>query len=312
MDYSNYKISLDIHKSSSQASLTVKRGDTARTIRAVFTEDGKPYKIPEGGRAVFRAKKPTDANGNRAIVYNNAEIIDNTICYDLVSENTEIAGVVDCEFTLYGTNDETITSPHFSLVVDETVNTDGEVETVGSDEVSALTALVSSTTALKQEIETKLKNGEFKGEKGDKGDRGEQGVQGVQGEKGEKGDQGEKGDTPQKGVDYYTKIEKQELIDEIEKQVQDDIDRLEAASAASAESAAQAEAAEVNAYTARNHASASAAQAASSADDAILAASRAADAESHIAEMLGDVGDIEAALDGIIAIQTELIGGDSV
>ena len=48
-----------------------------------------------------------------------------------------------------------------------------------------------------------------KGDKGDKGDRGEQGIQGIQGEK------GTDGYTPQKGVDYFTDDDKQELIAEL-------------------------------------------------------------------------------------------------
>ena len=50
------------------------------------------------------------------------------------------------------------------------------------------------------------------GPKGDKGDKGEQGIQGIQGEK---GDTGSAGYTPQKGVDYFTNQE----IEEIEENV---------------------------------------------------------------------------------------------
>lgn len=49
------------------------------------------------------------------------------------------------------------------------------------------------------------------GPKGEKGDKGEQGVQGIQGEKGEKGDTGPAGHTPQKGVDYFTNQEIEEI-----------------------------------------------------------------------------------------------------
>ena len=46
------------------------------------------------------------------------------------------------------------------------------------------------------------------GPKGDKGDKGEQGIQGIQGEK---GDTGSAGYTPQKGVDYFTNQEIEEI-----------------------------------------------------------------------------------------------------
>lgn len=66
------------------------------------------------------------------------------------------------------------------------------------------------------------------GEKGDKGDKGDKGEQGIQGEKGDKGEQGEqgrqgekgdKGDTPQKGTDYFTPEEIQEIKSNILDQV---------------------------------------------------------------------------------------------
>lgn len=64
----------------------------------------------------------------------------------------------------------------------------------------------------------------IKGEKGDKGERGErglQGTQGIQGIKGDKGDSGKDGAngangkdgyTPVKGVDYFTDVDKAEMV----------------------------------------------------------------------------------------------------
>ena len=169
MNYSTYNISLDIHDTASQVSLNVKKGDTARRICAVLTENGKPYKIADGVTAAFRAKKPADSSGNRTIVFGYTQIIDNKICYELVGENTDTAGVADCEFTVYGSDQKALTSPRFTLVIDNTVNEDEEVEVEGKDKVSALTALVSETTALKNEITNKLNNGEFVGERGEEG-----------------------------------------------------------------------------------------------------------------------------------------------
>ena len=138
MNYSTYYISLDIHDTSSQVSLNIKRGDTARRICAVLTENGKPYKIDNGVRAVFRAKKPVDVNGYRHIVYNDASIESNQIIHNITSATSEIAGIADCEFTLYGADGKIITSPKFTLVIDSTVNTDNEVEEEGRNELTAL------------------------------------------------------------------------------------------------------------------------------------------------------------------------------
>ena len=70
----------------------------------------------------------------------------------------------------------------FSILVEPTTVNDDDIFD-SSDEASALTALVSETTALKNEVETKLANGEF---------------------------------TPKKGVDYYTEEDLAELDAKVE------------------------------------------------------------------------------------------------
>ena len=80
---------------------------------------------------------------------------------------------------------------------------------------------------------TEEQKASLKGDKGDKGDtgpqgpQGEQGVQGIQGAPGEQGPQGEQGlqgaqgipgndgYTPQRGVDYWTEEDKQEILNEV-------------------------------------------------------------------------------------------------
>ena len=47
------------------------------------------------------------------------------------------------------------------------------------------------------------------------GPQGEQGIQGIQGEQGPQGPQGEPGATPQKGTDYFTEIEIQEIVNQV-------------------------------------------------------------------------------------------------
>lgn len=110
------------------------------------------------------------------------------------------------------------------------VNKDMEGNGVESTtEYTALTRLISDTNAIKNEIEYKLANGDFKGEdgavgatgpQGERGPQGEQGPQGPQGERGLQGErgpqgeqgiqgpQGEKGDTPDM-TDFENKINEQ-------------------------------------------------------------------------------------------------------
>lgn len=56
------------------------------------------------------------------------------------------------------------------------------------------------------------------GEKGEKGDKGDTGATGPQGEKGDTGAAGSKGAdgyTPVKGVDYYTDLDKTEMVNAV-------------------------------------------------------------------------------------------------
>ena len=189
MNNSIHRISLDVHDTGSQVSISAKKGDTARSLHITLTENGKPYRIAEGCSAVFYMKKPADINGDRATVYNDCNIEGNLICYDILSANTENVGVADCEVTLIGKDGRVITSPHFTIVIDETLINEDAV--VGTNEFSALVSATNEAKAITAEVEQKLANGEFVGEKGDKGDTGDRGEQGIQGEKGEKGDKGE-------------------------------------------------------------------------------------------------------------------------
>lgn len=95
------------------------------------------------------------------------------------------------------------------------VNKDMEGNGVESTtEYTALTRLISDTNAIKNEIEYKLANGDFKGEDGAVGATGPQGEQGIQ------GPQGEKGDTPDM-TDFENKINEQyeTIVTEFDKAV---------------------------------------------------------------------------------------------
>ena len=169
MDKIKHCITLDMHAATAQTALSVKKGDTARKLIISLYADGKPYRPAEGCTAVLTAKKP---DGN--ILYNACTISDGKIAYTFTPQTTSAAGDAECEVRVYDPDEQLITSPRFLLRVDPTVYNDGDT-VESATEVSALTALVSETTALKNEVERKLADGEFVGAKGDKGDPGEKG-----------------------------------------------------------------------------------------------------------------------------------------
>ena len=166
MNNSIYRISLDIHDTSSQVSLRVKRGDTARSIYITLTENGKPYKIAEGCSANFEAKK---ADGN--FIHNACRIEGNTIIYDLTAQTTAAVGATECEIALFDEQGEKLTSPCFIMVVEDTVYNGEEI--VSTPEADALKVITDEARVLIADVEEKLANGYFKGEPGPQGPQGE-------------------------------------------------------------------------------------------------------------------------------------------
>lgn len=139
VQYSNHRISLDIHDIAAQASFVVKRYDNKNRICAVLTESGKPYTIDSDCTAVFMARKPDDT-----VVYVNAAISGNTVFHILDSNTTAAVGRMECELRLFDADGGVITSPRFCVVVEEAVVTDEDIIN-STSEGSALAKLVDET-----------------------------------------------------------------------------------------------------------------------------------------------------------------------
>ena len=150
MHDSCYLTRLDLHEPKILLPFTAKKGDTGRKLLFTLTDKGKPYIISSDCNAVFTAKKP-----DGSIIYNNCEIVNNTISYTFTPQTCSARGAMPCEIRLYGADDKLITSPRFTLLVEDTVYTDGDM--IESDsEVSALTSLISDATTLIRDVENKM------------------------------------------------------------------------------------------------------------------------------------------------------------
>lgn len=217
-----YNVSLDMYETQAQCMLAVKKSDNGRHINFVLTEGGRPYVISEGCSAVLRAKKP-----GGTVLFNNCVIDGNVISYTLTNQTSAAAGIVDCELMLSGSDGKQITSPRFSLRVEDTLYSDSEVE--AQDEFTALQTAITETNNLDVSLSkangmtaitvtkkdgTKVTKTVYDGEDGVDGKDGVTphiGVNGdwyignedtgkpSRGERGEKGDKGDKGDTGEKG-----------------------------------------------------------------------------------------------------------------
>lgn len=145
MNDSIKRISLDLHATCSREKVKVKRSDTGRKIYVSLVDGGMPYHISDDCYAIFTGKKP---DGN--ILFNDCTIEGNVIIYKLTEQTAAVPGLVNCEIKLYGADARLITSPKFSIMVDDTVYDEGD-EIESTDEFSALTALVAEVQEMKAE-----------------------------------------------------------------------------------------------------------------------------------------------------------------
>ena len=135
MEYTIHRISLDIHSVKSQATLRVKQADTSRKLHITLCEGGLPYHISEDCYANFSALK---ADGN--YIYNSCQISGNAIEYVFTEQTTAAVGAMECEVTLYDSTGRRITSPHFTIIVEERVYNGEEI--VSSPEANVLDKLI--------------------------------------------------------------------------------------------------------------------------------------------------------------------------
>lgn len=147
MEYTIHRISLDIHSVKSQTTLRVKQGDTSRKLHITLCEGGLPYHIADDCSAVFSALKP-----DKRYINNKCQIVGNIIEYDFSKQTTAAVGVMDCEITLYDINEQRITSPHFTIIVEERVYNGQAV--VSSPEANVLDSLIDRAETVISKGET--------------------------------------------------------------------------------------------------------------------------------------------------------------
>ena len=140
MNYSVYRISLDIHKTASQLSFSARQGDTNRRLYISLVENGAPYVISQDCYAVFTARKPDGAT-----IFNDCTIQDNTIIYDMTEQTTALVGRCECDVSLYGRNGEMLSSPRFAYTVYPSLGTEEGV--ISTDEVTALRTLITEANS---------------------------------------------------------------------------------------------------------------------------------------------------------------------
>lgn len=160
MKYTNYKITLDMHKVQSQISIPVPQNDTARRLYIHLYHNGKRFALEDGMRAVFAGEK---ADGT--VLYNDCVIENQSVIrYDFTEQTTAAAGTLHCQIRVYGEDGILITSPNLTIVVYESVFSAGQI--TSSNEYTALNQLMQEANEMLNDVQSKLENGEFTGKSG--------------------------------------------------------------------------------------------------------------------------------------------------
>lgn len=196
MEKQVYRKSLDLQKNGAQWSIDVKQNDVnSRRIVISLTDGGKAFILGGDMIATIYGRK-TDGN----VIYKDCSIENGMAIVDVEKQLITAAGTVECELRIYDSNAagaQLLTTPRFNIEVYDVLSDENRI--TSTSDYSALTnETVKSQEATKrandisETLETKLANGELKGEKGDKGNDG---TPGAKGDTGPQGEQGPKGDT---------------------------------------------------------------------------------------------------------------------
>lgn len=141
MERTEHKITLDVHKTVSTTSVSVKKGDTAHRLLITLSEGGYPYHIGEDCTAVFSAVKPDGTT-----IWNDCTISGDVVIYDMTEQTTSATGVVNCEIQIYDPYGALLTSASFLLLVEDGASNRSAV--VSSDEFAMLQTMVAHTSAV--------------------------------------------------------------------------------------------------------------------------------------------------------------------
>lgn len=204
MEKQVYRKSLDLQKSGAQWSIDVKLNDVnSRRIVISLTDGGKAFILGGDMIATIYGKK---TYGN--VIYKDCTIENGMAIVDVEKQLITAAGTVECELRIYDSNAagaQLLTTPRFNIEVYDVLSDENRI-TSTSDYSALASETVKSQEATKRAndisemLETKLANGELKGEKGDTGPQGEQGTKGDTGPQGEQGPKGDAGIQGPQGV----------------------------------------------------------------------------------------------------------------
>lgn len=141
MNSSKFRFTLDLHKTQSQVSIPVTRGDTARAWYISFSDGSLPYELADGCLAKLEIKRPTGTHIEAFCAIENHT----TVKYEFSqNENTAaVEGIHECAVVLFGVDGDIIGSPRFTMIVSDRVINSDDVN-LSDNDLSAIEAMVTA------------------------------------------------------------------------------------------------------------------------------------------------------------------------
>ena len=161
MNYSIFRIPLNLHSIQSQASVPVFLGDTSIQLRISLSDGVKPYTITDGCIAKISIKRPTGSILEAfCTIENNTTVVYSFDKDEITKQTAVVEGIHDCDVTLYGNDGGILGSPRFTMVVNgKVINKDDIV--ISDEDKTTIDAIVSAEAA-RQDAETGRINNEAK------------------------------------------------------------------------------------------------------------------------------------------------------
>ena len=142
------RITLDVDDMTSQLSISLKQGDSARGLIVTLVKDGKLFEIGNDCYAVFSAKKE-----GGTFIGEGCTVRDNKIIYEYSEAFIYLSGRVDCDFTIYDSENKRIASPMFSAFLFGTVMEEYASEVVNSNSFTILENLIEEANDVITRVE---------------------------------------------------------------------------------------------------------------------------------------------------------------
>lgn len=159
-------ISIDVAKENIFKPIVAKQTDyDSRFLKVRLTNEGEQIDIKPTSVVAINARREND----EAKAFLGEVNEDGTVTVPITNWMLEMNGQLKCDISVINTEQRKLSTTAFTISV-EAAAYDGDISE--DEKYDILVNLIAEVKSLEEELEVKLANGEFKGEKGDKGDAG--------------------------------------------------------------------------------------------------------------------------------------------